>query len=75
MKIKTIEYKTNNFGEIDRTKPAKIIYEEIGLENFSELLYFIRLIHAKYRVHVRYENNTEYISVVGDDFRKHITII
>ena len=75
MRISITEYKTNKFGEIDNTVSAKITLEDLDVNNFNELLYFIRLINAKHHVHVNYENKTKYISVVGNDFRKYIKII
>lgn len=75
MRISITEYKTNKFGEIDNTVSAKITFEDLDVKDFSELLYFIRLINARHHVHVNYENNTKHISVIGNDFRKYIKTI
>lgn len=75
MKIKIEEYKTNGFGEIEKSIKSKIWFEELDINSFEELLNFEKLINVKKQVNVRYENGNRYISIVGPDFRRYIKII
>lgn len=75
MRIRIEEYKTNSFGEIDKSLRSRIWFEDLDLNSFEELLYFERLINAKNQVNVRYEKGIRYISIVGSDFRRYIKII
>ena len=75
IKISITEYKTNNFGEIDKSVPAKITFETLDLTGIYDLLQFEKLLNAGKCVHINYENGTKYISIVGKDFRRYIKII
>ena len=75
MRVCTTEYKINQFGEIDHTAVVQITFEDLDVNSFEELLYFIKLTNSKKHVNVNYENGKRYISVVGADFRKYIKII
>lgn len=73
--VKITEYKTNSFGEIDKSKSTLTYFERLDLEDFSALLRYVKLLNPKKMVNVRYENGESYISVVDSSSRKHIKII
>ncbi|MBQ7373037.1 MAG: hypothetical protein IJW64_00505 [Clostridia bacterium] len=75
IKVSITEYKTNNFGEIDKSIPAKVTFETLGLSGIYDLFQFEKLLNAGNKVRINYENGTKYVSIVGKDFRKYIKII